>query len=191
MWRPVTRLQKSTMQEDTVKRVPRHHLQGVSNGALFLLQTPNSGVMAFGHGGCNTTTPEPWPPRSCLVCRSPYYLWNKKCLLKGHGYREINKLPVSGWKNIKGGYNQNPSLLLIGFKSSLHTQEKLSRASRVSFSALPDVQLYTWDIGPCLKATHNPQVPCHLQAAPTAPTPRQHGSRHLLTQGTRGLTLYA
>lgn len=75
---PVTRLQKSTMQEDTVKEsLKSHHLQGVSNGALFLLQTPNSGVLAFGHSGCNTTTPatsEPWPPKSCLVCGSPHYL---------------------------------------------------------------------------------------------------------------------
>lgn len=37
MWGPVTRLQRSTMQEDTVKEC-QDHLQGVSNGALFLLQ---------------------------------------------------------------------------------------------------------------------------------------------------------
>lgn len=98
-------------------------------------------VLAFGHKGFDTTTAatsEPWPLKSCPGLQKSTILVKQQMTLKRSWLKQEKLISKSGQRTIKASYYQNPSLFLARSRSSLLTQGKLFRASRVLlFPALP------------------------------------------------------
>lgn len=113
--------------------MPSHHLQDVSNGAQFLVQSPNSRVLAFGRRGFNITTAatsEPWPLKSCPGLQKSTLLVKQQMPLKRSWLKQDKLISKSGRRNIKASYYQNHCLLLTSSGSSLITQGKLFKGQQ-------------------------------------------------------------
>lgn len=72
-------------------------------------------------------------------------------------------LSTSRWGNIEARYHPNPSLLLIGSRSSLPTWGRLGKGQQHAVCLLPRrcLLFYGQGTGPCLQAEH---LACDLPA---------------------------
>ena len=145
-------------------------------------------MLALGHGGFNTTTAaasEPWPLKSCSSLQKSTLFAKQQMPLKRSWLKQDKLISKSGRRNIKASYYQNPSLLLTSSGSSLLTQRRLFKGQQGTVFCTARytrtvLHVRHWSLRQ--GHIHDPQVTCQMQTAPTAPTPRQHGSRQLLTQ---------
>lgn len=137
--------------------MPSHHLQGVSNGAQSLVQSPNSRVLAFGHRGFNTTTAatsEPWPLKSCPGLQKSTLFVKQQMPLKRSWLKQDKLISKSGQRNIKASYYQNHCLLLTSSGSSLITQRKLFKGQQSTvFCAARYVHTYSFRSGALVLAS--------------------------------------